>query len=204
MVSDLEPSAAEVTILAICGSLRRDSYNGMLIATAVALAPAGIRVTCCDGLREIPPFDEDEERRPPRSVVALADAVRLADALLIATPEYNSSLPGVLKNALDWLSRPLATSPLRFKNAVVIGASTSAFGAVWAQAETRKVLKAIGARVLDCELALSGAHERVDASGRLADRGPRTQLVAILEELAREARRDKVDVRAHERRSVVP
>ena len=97
---------------------------------------------------------------PPAAVERLRAEVAAADAVLISTPEYNSSIPGQLKNALDWLSRPLESSPLRNKPAAVIGASTGMFGAVWAQAETRKVLGAIGARVLDVELPLPRADEQ--------------------------------------------
>src|SRR5206468_4915051 len=99
----------------------------------------------------------------------LRRAVAEADAVLFATPEYNSSIPGVLKNAVDWASRPLATNPLRNKPVAVIGASTGMFGAVWAQAELRKVLGATGARVTDVELAVGHAHEQFDPAGRLAD-----------------------------------
>src|SRR5206468_8202087 len=105
----------------------------------------------------------------PATVEALRDAVRAADAVLIATPEYNSSVPGALKNALDWASRPLATNAFRNKPVAVIGASTGAFGAVWAQAELRKVLAAMGARVTEVELAVGHAGEKLDERGRLID-----------------------------------
>ena len=106
----------------------------------------------------------------------LREAIAAADALLVATPEYNSSIPGQLKNAFDWASRPLATSVLRNKPVAVIGASTGAFGAVWSQAELRKVLGAAGARVLDVELAVGHAAERFGEDGRLADPELREQL----------------------------
>ena len=93
--------------------------------------------------------------------------------VLFATPEYNHSIPGQLKNALDWLSRPLKTSPLRNKPVAVVGASTGLFGAVWAQAELRKVLGAIGARVVDRELPVGLADDAFTDDGRLADSGPR-------------------------------
>jgi chromate reductase len=103
--------------------------------------PAGVGLVQFDTLAEIPPFDEDHDREPaPAAVRGLRDAIESADALLIATPEYNASIPGQLKNALDWASRPFATNVLRGKPVAVIGASTGPFGAVWAQAELRKVL----------------------------------------------------------------
>ena len=114
----------------------------------------------------------------------LWDQVADADAVLIATPEYNHSIPGQLKNALDWLSRPLSDSPLKNKPAAVIGASTGAFGAVWAQAEARKVLAAIGARVLDEELPVPGADRQLAADGTLADPDIERALVELLARLA--------------------
>ncbi len=137
-------------VLGISGSLRQGSHNTQLLRAAAALLPSGAELELFEGLREIPPFDEDHEAGPaPEAVQRLRDAVAGADAILISTPEYNASLPGQLKNALDWVSRPVATNPARNKPAAVIGASTSLFGAVWAQAEARKVLGAMGARVID-------------------------------------------------------
>ena len=161
-----------MTLLGISGSLRKDSHNTQLLRAAADLLPPGTELRIFDGLGEIPPFDEDAEHSPPPAVVGLKDAVAAADAILIATPEYNHSIPGVLKNALDWVSRPVAGNPMRGKPALVIGASTGMFGAVWAQAETRKVLGALGARVLDEELPVAKAPEGLDDHellARLAD-----------------------------------
>lgn len=127
-------------ILAISGSLRQGSHNTALLRAAADMLPPGVTVDFDDRLEEIPAFNEDRVATRPEPVDRLWDAVAEADGVLISTPEYNSSIPGVLKNALDWLSRPLIESPLRNKPAAVIGASTSMFGAVWSQAETRKVL----------------------------------------------------------------
>jgi len=150
-------------VLAISGSLRADSHNTALLRMAAEEAPRGVELELWQGLKEIPPYDADDDGVPgPATVEALRDAVRAADAVLIATPEYNSSVPGALKNALDWASRPLATNPFRNKPVAVIGSSTGAFGAVWAQAELRKVLGAMGARVAEVELAVGHVHERVD------------------------------------------
>ena len=159
-------------VLGISGSLRQDSYNSQLLRAAAGLLPPGAELEQFAGLREIPPFDADAEHDPPAAVVALKDAIAEADAVLIATPEYNHSIPGVLKNALDWVSRPIAENPMRGKRAIVIGASTGMFGAVWAQAETRKVLGALGARVLDEELPVAKAPEGLkdpELLARLAD-----------------------------------
>ncbi|HYH57676.1 MAG TPA: NAD(P)H-dependent oxidoreductase [Thermoleophilaceae bacterium] len=151
-----------MTVLGISGSLRADSHNTRLLRAAADRLPPGAELRIFDGLRDVPPFDEDAEDAPPPAVVALKNAIADADAVLIATPEYNHSIPGVLKNALDWVSRPIAASPMRGKPALVIGASTGMFGAVWSQAETRKVLGALGARVIDEELPVARAPEGLD------------------------------------------
>jgi chromate reductase, NAD(P)H dehydrogenase (quinone) len=166
-------------ILGISGSLRRDSYNTKLLRAAEELLPAEVEFELYEGLKAIPPYDEDDDGDDaPESVTALREAIREADGILISTPEYNSSIPGQLKNALDWVSRPIATNTLRNKPVVVVGASTGAFGAVWSQAELRKVLAAIGARVVDADVALGHAPTRFDEAGRLVDAG----MVADLQE----------------------
>jgi chromate reductase len=170
-------------ILAISGSLRRESHNTTLLRAAVALLPPEVEVDSYERLGEVPPFNEDDIAQRPAGAQALWDAVGAVDGVLIATPEYNSSIPGVLKNGLDWLSRPLIDSPLRNKPVAVIGASTGMFGAVWSQAETRKVLGAIGARVVDRELPVAGAHEQFEADGRLSDADLERELVTSLTEL---------------------
>lgn len=169
-------------VLAISGSLRRGSYNTKLLRAAVALAPEGLEIQLAHGLDEIPAYNDDRRDRPPEAVVGLREQIAAADGVLVATPEYNSSIPGHLKNAFDWLSRPLASSPLRFKPAAVTGASTGLFGAIWSQAETRKVLAAIGARVVETELAVPNADELL-AGEELADPDLRDGLEALVREL---------------------
>ncbi len=145
-------------VLGISGSLRRDSYNHALLQEAAERLPAGADWSEFDRLGEIPPYDADlEAEGTPEPVEALRRAMREADAVLVATPEYNHSIPGVLKNALDWASRPAGQSALTGKPAAVVGASTGMFGAVWAQAETRKVLRALGGRVIERELPVARA-----------------------------------------------
>jgi chromate reductase, NAD(P)H dehydrogenase (quinone) len=157
-------------ILGISGSLRRDSYNTALLRHAGGLFEAeGAQFEIYTGLRDVPPFDEDEEVNAPEAVVRLRAAIAGADGVFFVTPEYNSSVPGVLKNALDWVSRPIATNTIRNKPVAVIGASTGGFGAVWSQAELRKVLGAMGARVVDGEVAVGHAMNRFDSQGRLTD-----------------------------------
>jgi chromate reductase len=156
-------------VLGISGSLRRDSYNHALLRAAAERLPAGAELVELEVLGEIPPYDADLEAdglELPAAVAALREAIREADAVLVATPEYNHSIPGVLKNALDWASRPAGKSALNGTPAAVIGASTGMFGAVWAQAETRKVLAALGGRVVERELPVPRAAEAF-ADGRI-------------------------------------
>jgi chromate reductase len=156
-------------VLAISGSLRRDSHNTTLLRAAAEHLPAGVELELWDGLRDVPAYDQDDDVEPaPPAVASLRAAVAGADAVLIATPEYNHSIPGALKNALDWASRPFATNAFRGKPVAVIGASTGLFGAVWAQAELRKVLAAMGAQVVDSEVVVGQAGEKID-SGALLD-----------------------------------
>jgi len=174
-------------VLGISGSLRRNSYNTKLLRAAEELLPAVVEFELWDGLKAIPPYDEDDDVEPaPQPVAALRAAIREADVLLFATPEYNASVPGQLKNAIDWASRPPATSVLRNKPVVVIGASTGAFGAVWSQAELRKVLATAGARVVDAEVAVGHAHTKFDEDGQLVGEAIREQLVEVIETLLAE------------------
>jgi chromate reductase len=156
-------------VLGISGSLRRDSHNTALLRHAGELFEAeGAEFVIYDGLRDIPPYDADEDTEDaPEAVARIRAAVAEADAVFFTTPEFNSSIPGALKNALDWVSRPLATNPMRNKPVAVIGASAGMFGAVWAQADLRKVLAAMGARVVEGEVAVGHADTRFDEHGRL-------------------------------------
>src|SRR5213593_1551316 len=139
-------------VLAISGSLRRDSHNTRLLRAAAEMMPPGVELELFDGLRDVPPYDADDDVEPaPEPVRRLRDAIASADAILIATPAYNSSIPGQLKNAIDWASRPFPDNVLRGKPVAVVGASTGSFGAIWAQSELRRVLGATGARVIDRE-----------------------------------------------------
>ena len=170
-----------MTILGISGSLRRDSYNTLLLRNVP------LELELWDGLKEIPPYDEDDDVEPaPPAVARMRAAVAGADAILFSTPEYNGSVPGQLKNAIDWLSRPRQSAVLRNKPVAVIGASTGAFGAVWAQAELRKVLATAGARVVDAEVAVGHAHQKFDDDGRLRDENLSEQLHEVADALVTE------------------
>jgi chromate reductase, NAD(P)H dehydrogenase (quinone) len=176
-----------VRVLAISGSLRNASNNTALLRALREEAPEGVEIELWDGLKAIPPYDQDDDGVPaPDPVEALRSLVREVDAVFFATPEYNSSVPGALKNALDWASRPLATNSFRNKPVAVISSSAGAFGGVWAAAELRKVLAAMGARVAEAELAVGHAHEKFDDQGRLADDDVRDGLREALELLLAE------------------
>ena len=156
-------------VLGISGSLRHDSYNTALLRDVGELLVAeGAEFEIYDGLRDVPPFDEDDEAFPDEAVSRLRQAIEDADAVFFTTPEYNSSIPGTLKNALDWVSRPFATNAIRNKPVAVIGASAGMFGAVWAQADLRKVLSTMGARVVEGEVAIGHAGDRFD-QGHLSE-----------------------------------
>src|SRR3954452_5838071 len=173
-------------ILGIAGSLRRGSHNRKLLRAAGHALPPGAELVEWEGLAGLPIFDEDLEDSPPPPVEDFLAAVDEADGLLIATPEYNASVPGGLKNALDWASRPFPDNVLREKPSAVIGASTGLFGAVWAQAEVRKVLKASGAHVLDTELPVGMADGAFAPDGGLADLDLAERLHDLVGDLVRE------------------
>jgi chromate reductase, NAD(P)H dehydrogenase (quinone) len=174
-------------ILGVSGSVRRGSYNKRLLQAAAGLLPPEVELVLFEGLKAIPPFDEDDERAPDLTVTGWRKAIADSDALLFATPEYNSSIPGQLKNAIDWASRPVGAAALRDKPSAVIGASTGMFGAVWAQAELRKALAGAGARVIDRELPIATADEAFNADGTLVGHDQVLELDAILVDLLAEA-----------------
>jgi chromate reductase len=172
-------------VLAISGSLRADSYNTALLRSAAELAPQSVELELYDRLAEIPPYDQDvQDNAAPASVADLRKRIADADAVLVATPEYNGSLPGLLKNALDWASRPFPDNALRNKPVAVIGASTGAYGGIWAQADLRKILGIIGARIVEGDVAIGHAQEHFDPDRRLTDTEHRQQLGELMRDLA--------------------
>jgi chromate reductase len=157
-------------VLLVSGSLRRGSYNTALLREAANALPSGVGHLWLDGIAALPPYSEDGDvERAPAAVERLRRTIAAADAVLIATPEYNGSMPGGLKNVVDWASRPFPVNAWRDTPVAVIGASTGIFGAVWAQAQLRKSLGMAGARVIDAELAVGGAHHAFLPSGALRD-----------------------------------
>ena len=177
-------------VLFVSGSLRRGSHNTALLREAANALPNDVAHMWLDGIAALPPYCEDDDGgRGPAAVERLRATIAAADAVLIATPEYNGSMPGGLKNAVDWASRPFPDNAWRDKPVAVVGASTGIFGAVWAQAQLRTALGLAGARVIDVELAVAGSLHAFLPSGELRDprlagglRGVVTALVGALSE----------------------
>jgi chromate reductase, NAD(P)H dehydrogenase (quinone) len=177
-----------VKILLVSGSLRADSHNTRLLRAAAEAAPAGVEVELWQGIGELPIYDQDlEEGEAPLPVRRLREDWASADAILFATPEYNGSVPGGLKNAIDWASRPKLEAVLTNRTVAVVGASPGRFGALWAQTDLKKVLGVAGARVVGTEIPVARAHERFDGDGRLVDDELREQLRLHLATLVAEA-----------------
>jgi chromate reductase len=171
-------------VLGISGSLRAGSHNTALLRAAADLAPEGVELELYNGLELLPPYNEEYDTdEAPAEVARLRGAIASADAVLFSTPEYNGSMPGHMKQALDWASRPYQRSALWGKPVAVVGASVTDYGAVWAQDHLRKGLGIAGARVLEEELPVSKAQERFDDDGVLVDLELRDRLAEIVDQL---------------------
>jgi chromate reductase len=159
-------------ILALSGSLRQGSYNTALARAARDLAPPGVEIELFEGLARLPHYDQDLDERDgaaPPAVRRLRERIEDADALLFVTPEYNGSVPGILKNAIDWASARHRGSSLENKTVAVAGVTTGQYGAIWAQQDLRKILGICGARVIHGELPVSRGSDVFDRAGRLVD-----------------------------------
>lgn len=169
-------------ILTISGSLRAASHNAALLRAAAELAPEGVEVQMFESLHRLPAFNEDHEAGEAHEAVRhLREQIDAADVVLISTPEYNGSVPGHVKQAVDWASRPFGPeSALWGKPVAVIGASVTDYGAVWAQDHLRKSLGLAGARVLDVDLAVPKAPDRFGPDGELTDPETRERLAEIV------------------------
>ena len=173
-----------INILGIAGSLRRQSYNRSALRAAQQLAPEGVTIDIfeIDGL---PGFNEDDEKNPPAKVVELKKRIRGADALLFVTPEYNYSIPGVLKNAIDWASRPYGDSAWTGKPAAIMGASIGNIGTARAQYHLRQIFVFLNVLALNRpEVMIGNAAERFDAEGNLTDEDTREHIRKLLQALA--------------------
>jgi chromate reductase len=189
--------AEPITILGICGSLRKASWNRGMLRAAQKLLPEGGKLELFE-LDGIPPFNQDEERNPHPRVAALKEWVRAADAILIATPEYNYSVPGVLKNALDCASRPYGDSAWDGKPVAIMSAAMSMGGGVRAQYHLRQCFVFLNMdAVVQPEVAIGSAHQRgFDEQGNLTDETAKKLIAQLLGNLAEKARRAKLPVRA--------
>ncbi len=172
-------------VLAISGSLRKLSYNTGLVRAAAAHAPEGVEVEIYADLESLPPYNEDKDTdTPPPAVAELRRRIHEADALLISTPEFNTTMPGQIKQVVDWGSRPYGPpAALYGKPVAVVGASITDYGALWAQDHLRKALGIAGARVTDVELAIGGAKTKFDDQSNLSDAETIGRLEEVLEAL---------------------
>ena len=180
--------AESITILGIAGSLRKASYNKSALRAAQGLCPQGATLETF-GLEGIPLFNQDEERNPPKQVIDLKAKIRAADAILLVTPEYNYSIPGVLKNAIDWASRPYGDSAWNGKPVAVMGASVGAFGTVRAQYHLRQCFVFLNMdAVIQPEVAIGNASQAFDEQGNLVDETSKKLISQLLQNLAQKAR----------------
>lgn len=172
-------------ILAFAGSLRKSSYNKALVRAAVELAPENVMIEVFD-LEGIPPFNQDDENSPPDRVKQFKEKIINADALLIATPEYNYSIPGVLKNAIDWASRPKQGNPLEGKPVAIMSASTGGLGGARAQYHLRQCFVFLNMHPVNRpEVMLPAAKDYIDANGKLTNEETRTIIKQQIEALVK-------------------
>lgn len=191
-----------LTILGIAGSLRRASYNRGALRAAQELVPENVTLEIFD-LDAIPPFNQDEEKNPPRSVVELKQRVRAADAILFSTPEYNYSIPGVLKNAIDWASRPYGDNAWNDKPVAVMGASIGSVGTARAQYHLRQTFVFLNIHPMNGpEVMISHASDRFDEQGNLKDEKTKEKIRKMLVNLADWTRRLESGKSAQSRTSV--
>ena len=184
-----------ITILGIAGSLRKDSYNKAALRAAQQLCPQGAKLEICD-IAGLPLFNQDEERNPSPRVQDFKQRIRAADAILIATPEYNYSIPGVLKNAIDCASRPYGDSAWAGKPVALMSASTSIFGGVRAQYHLRQSFIFLNMDdVKQPEVAIPSAPQRFDAQGNLTDETSKKLIAQLLQNLVAKARAAKAPMR---------
>lgn len=186
-------SDAPIEIAAIAGSLRTASWARSLLRAAAAHLPAGTALTIWDGLGDLPFFNEDLESGPaPAAVADMRALIERSDAVLVVTPEYNQSVPGVLKNALDWASRPYGETVFKHKPVAVVGTSPLPSGGASALAAVARVLALIGADVVEADLAVSLVHTRLDAEGRIADPELADRIAAVLATVVAHGRRSSL------------
>ena len=182
---------SKLSILGFAGSLRQSSYNKAILNAALEMVPAGAKLEIFD-LTEIPLYNQDLENEPAEKVREFKAAIRAADALLIATPEYNYSIPGVLKNALDNASRPYGDNVMDGKPVAIMGASVGTLGTARAQYHLRQCCVFLNMHVLNRpEVMVPAAHDKFDSKGRLIDAMTKEKIEGLIEALILWARRLK-------------
>jgi chromate reductase len=180
-----------VTVLGFAGSLRKNSYNKALLRAAMELVPKDAKLEIFD-LEGIPPFNQDFETRPPEKVKEFKAKIKAADAILIATPEYNYSIPGVLKNAIDWASRPYGDNAFEDKPVAIMGASGGMLGSARAQYHLRQTFVFLNMHPINRpEVIVTFASEKIDEKGRVTDEKTREKIKELLESLVTWTRRLK-------------
>jgi chromate reductase len=183
---------SKVKILGISGSLRKGSYNLSALRAAQQLAPPNVEIEIFD-LHGIPPFSEDDEKNPPQRVTEFKRKIREADAILFVTPEYNYSIPGVLKNAIDWASRPYGDNAWSGKPVALMGASIGNLGSARAQYHLRQVFVFLNVHALNQpEIMIANASQKFDADGNLTDEKTKEMITRLLNELVEWAKRFKI------------
>lgn len=198
----VEDTTTPVEIAAIAGSLRSASWARSLLQAAANRQPVNVRVTVWGGLDAVPLFNEDAEDPAPAGVAEMRQLIARSDALLIATPEYNRAIPGVLKNALDWASRPYGASVLTDKPVAVVGTSPLPSGAASALSDVRDVLSILGAEVVEADLAIGQVHTRIDESGKICDPELAVRVTELLVKLAHSAEVARPEVGGRELQTV--
>ncbi len=183
-----DETTAQVEIVGIAGSLRSASWARSLLRAAANLQSVNVRVTVWEGLEAVPLFNQDAEDPVPAGVAEMRQLIENSDALLIATPEYNQAIPGVLKNALDWASRPYGASVLTDKPVAVVGTSPLPSGAASALSDVQEVLSVLRAEVVEADLAIGQVHTRIDAEGTISDPELAVRLAELLVKLAQSAK----------------
>jgi len=174
----------QITLLGFAGSLRKGSYNKALLRAAVELAPSDVRIEVFD-LEGIPVFNQDLEEHPPKRVREFKAKIRAADALLIATPEYNYSVPGVLKNAVDWASRPYGDNAFEDKPVALMSASDGMLGGARAQYHLRQTLVALNMHAVNRpEVMVASVDEKIDENGNIKDEKTRAKIKKLIQSLA--------------------
>jgi len=174
---------SKIRVLGFAGSLRKDSYNKMLLNAAVELKPDNVELETFD-LEGIPLFNQDQEEQPPKRVKEFKEKIKAADAILIVTPEYNYSVPGVLKNAIDWASRPYGDNVFDEKPVAVMSASEGMLGGARAQYHLRQTLISLNMHPLNRpEVIVSQIDEKIDVDGKVVDEKTRKKIGKVLEAL---------------------